>query len=246
MAPAGIGADVEGLHAVGAAVAAGRVERLIVERTRVSDQRAAVFAEDVRGRGGIVELVDDVRPFAVTTAPQGVVARCRPIVPVGLDDAMAAVDPAALVILDHVEDPRNVGAIARSAVAAGIGALVVSLDRAAPLGASAFKAAAGALEVLPVAVIRSVADAVRLLEDRNVWTVGLDGSSDRSLLGLDLLEEPVALVIGAEGRGLSRLVGDRVSVKVRVPMLGGVQSLNASVAASLAMFELARARGWVS
>ncbi len=126
-----------------------------------------------------------------------------------------------------------------------MGGLVVAADRAAPLGATAFKAAAGALERLPVVVVTSVADAVRRLEDLGVWTVALDGHADRSLLGLDLLTEPVALVVGAEGAGLSRLVAERVSVLARLPLAGDVESLNASVAASLAMYELARVRGWV-
>ncbi|MFQ5554478.1 MAG: 23S rRNA (guanosine(2251)-2'-O)-methyltransferase RlmB [Acidimicrobiia bacterium] len=246
MAPAGIGADVEGVHAVAAAAAAGRVRRLLVERGRQRDEPIARTLELVRSRGGEIEVVDDISDAAHTAVPQGVVAHCRPIETVSIERAAECGAPASLIVLDHVEDPRNVGAISRSAVAAGVGAMVVSWDRAAPLGASAFKAAAGALETLPVAVVRSVADAVRRLESLGVWTVGLEGTADRSLLGLDLLAEPVALVVGAEGRGLSRLVSERVSLRARLPLAGDVESLNVSVAASLAMFELARVRGWVA
>lgn len=245
MAHAGIGADAEGFHAVAAAAAAGRVRELLIERRRLRDGRYREVANRVDAAGGTVVQVGDVRNDSATSAPQGVVARCRPIATVSLETAIAATTPAAVVALDHIEDDRNVGAIARSAVAAGIGALIVSTDRAAPLGASAFKAAAGALETLPVVVVASIADAVRRLENAGVWTVGLDGTGDRSLLDLELLAEPVALVVGAEGKGLTRLVADRVSVLARMPMAGEVESLNASVAASLAMFELARMRGWL-
>ncbi len=245
MAPAGIGSDVEGIHAVAACVEAGRARRLRVERGRLGEPLVADIVDRARAGGVGVEVVDDARVHATTTAPQGLVARCDPIEPISLEDAAAAPGIAALVVLDHVVDPRNVGAIARSAVACGMGGLVVAADRAAPLGATAFKAAAGALERLPVTVVTSVAEAVRRLEDLGVWTVALDGRAERSLLGLGLLAEPVALVVGAEGRGLSRLVAERVSVLARLPLAGDVESLNASVAASLAMYELARMRGWV-
>jgi 23S rRNA (guanosine2251-2'-O)-methyltransferase len=242
MASAGIGADVEGFHTVAAAVDAGRVRHLFVESGRIGD-RYRRLRDAVLAAGGEVEEVDDVRPVAVTGAPQGVVARCVPIPTVSLDDAVAATTPPALLVLDHVEDPRNVGAAARSAVAAGMGALVVSTDRAAPLEATAFKAAAGTLEALPVCRVSSIAEALRRLDRLGVWTVGLDAAAEQSLLGHELLSQPVALVIGAEGRGLSRLVAERCSLLARIPAAGEAESLNASVAASLAMFEVARVRG---
>jgi 23S rRNA (guanosine2251-2'-O)-methyltransferase len=150
--------------------------------------------------------------------------------------------PPAVLVLDHLEDPRNVGAIARSAVAAGVMAMVVGGRRAAPLGATAFKVAAGALEHISIAVVSSIPEAIRRLSRMGLWTVGLDTGGDRGLWGLDLLAEPVAIVVGAEGRGLSRLARDRVDVVVSIPMAAGVESLNASVAASLALFELRRRR----
>ncbi len=245
-APAGIGDRVEGFHAVAAAAAAGRITALIVERQRLRHESYATLVDIAVASGATVRRVDDARDEAVTGAPQGVVAACRPIAPVGLDEAAAAVDPAALLVLDRIQDPRNLGAIARSAMAAGIPALVVPERRSAPVGATAFKAAAGALEHVKIAVIGSVADALRTLRKSGVWLVGLDGAAETSLFGLPLLTEPVAIVIGAEGAGVSRLAGDLLDQTVRIPMVGEIESLNASVAASLAMFELARARGWIS
>jgi 23S rRNA (guanosine2251-2'-O)-methyltransferase len=221
---------------VAAALAAGRVERLYVEKGR-------------RGRLGdlldridpsLVTLVDDVRMMAETDAPQGVVARCRSISPVAINSF--AGEQAAVLVLDHVEDPHNVGAAARSAAAAGIAGMVVSARRAAPLSAAAFKAAAGALERLPVAVVGSIPEALSRLKGNGLWVVGLETGAERSLFGLDLLSEPVALVIGAEGAGLAELTRKRCDLLVSIPMTEGSDSLNASVTAALGSFEIMRVR----
>jgi len=240
MAPSGVGAEVEGLHAVSAAVAAGRVERLYVEAGRAPALGSLTAA--AAAAGAEIRVVPELGSLAATTAPQGVVAHCRPLATWDLAGAAAALAPAALVVLDHLEDPRNVGAIARSALAAGMGGLVLARRRAAPLGATAFKAAAGALEHLPVALVSSVAQAVADLGRLGVWTVGLDAGAERSLFGLELLAEPVAIVVGAEGRGLAPLVAGRVDVRASIPLGGGVESLNAAVAVSLACYEVSRVR----
>src|SRR5690606_33608686 len=138
--------------------------------------------------------------------------------------------------------PHNVGAIARSAVAAGISALVLSDRRSAPLSGATFKAAAGALEHLRVAVVGSIAESVTRLSRLGLWTVGLEGGAAESLFSLEILAQPTALVVGGEGGGLSRLVADRVDLRVSIPIAGPVESLNASVAAALAAFELYRVR----
>jgi 23S rRNA (guanosine2251-2'-O)-methyltransferase len=246
MAHAGIGADLEGVHAVRAAADAGRVRELIVERHRLGEPEVASLVATVESSGAAVTVVDDVRPLASTQAPQGIVARATPIPTIRLDEAVRSAEVPALLVLDHVEDPRNIGAAARSALAAGMTAMVVPTRRSAPIGATAFKAAAGALEHVPVATVSSIADAVRQLGRLDVWTVGLSGEADESLLGMDLLARPVALCVGAEGRGLSHLVAERCDVLASIPMVGGTESLNASVAAALACFEVARVRGWVS
>lgn len=243
MAPAGIGDSLEGVHAVSAALAAGRVRSMSVEKQRLRHEDLKELVANARNAGVRVELVNDVRPQAATSAPQGVVARAAPIPLLTLDETANRSDPAAVLVLDHLEDPRNVGAVARSALAAGVRAMVVSGRRAAPLGPTAFKTAAGALEHVGVAVVSSVADAVARLAKRGLWIVGLDGDAERSLFGCDLLTDPVAVVVGAEGAGLSRLVADRLDAAVHIPLAPEVESLNASAAAALAVFELARLRG---
>jgi len=246
MAPSGIGVELEGIHAVTAAVAHGRVTALSVERRRVDRPDIAQLISAAENQNVRVSLVDDVRPMAATSAPQGVFATAKPIRNFAIKEAVSLSENPALLVLDHIEDARNVGAAARSALAAGMTALVVSQRRGASIGAAAFKAAAGALEDLPLVVVSSIADALKRLDQLGVWRVGLDGSGDRSLLGLDLLEKPVAVCVGTEGSGLSKLVAQRCDVLVHIPMVGGTESLNASVAAALASYEVARVRGWVS
>jgi len=246
MAPAGIGDRLEGLHAVAAGVRAGRVIELFVENQVVERNEYRALIDDANRIGAEVRVVADVRSRAHTGAPQGVVASARPVAPVDLETAIARTDPPVLLVFDHVEDPRNVGAAARSAVAAGVHAIVVPSRRAAPLGATAFKAAAGALEEVAIVTVSSIPEVLRELRRHDIWIVGLDADATRGLFDLELLAEPVAVIVGAEGRGLSRLTRDRVDELVRIPIAPGVESLNASVAASLAVFEVARMRGWVS
>lgn len=246
MARAGIGTDLEGFHAVRAALTAGRVKTLAVERNRMRHADVSQLVDDARSLGVRIELVDDVRNRAVTGAPQGIVATADPLATMSIKEVVASAENPALLVVDHVEDPRNIGAAARSAVASGMTGIVVSRNRSAPLGATAFKAAVGAFEVLPVVMVSSVPDALKRLSQLNVWCVGLDGSGDRSILGLELLAQPVAVCVGAEGSGLSRLAAERCDVVASIPMVGPAESLNASVASAIACYEVARVRGWVS
>ena len=242
MAPAGFGGRVEGVHAVKAALSAGRVTQLYVERGR---RDVEVFVEEARRTGARLRLVDTVRGLAETDSPQGLVAKARPIRLRSLEQLLSARDdqvPPALLVLDHLQDPHNVGAMARSALAAGMTGMVVPRRRAAPLSALALKAAAGSLEWLPVACVSSVATAAQQAADAGLWTVGLDPSAGVPLFGLSLLEESVAVFVGAEGRGLGRLVGKRLDMLVSIPMAAETGSLNAAVAAALACFEVRRVR----
>ncbi|MGQ0849810.1 MAG: 23S rRNA (guanosine(2251)-2'-O)-methyltransferase RlmB [Actinomycetota bacterium] len=242
MARAGYGDRVEGLHAVAAAATAGRVEELWVERGRLRRPEVLAVTEVVVARGGRVLEVDDIADLADSDAPQGMVARCRPIRDRALEDLVPEGRPGAVMIIDHVVDPHNVGAIARSVAAAGFDGLVTSTRRAAPLSAVTFKAAAGALETLAVVRVNSVAEALSRLQKLGLWGIGLASEGDQHLLGLGVLTEPVALVVGEEGRGISRLVRDRCDLLASIPLAGAVDSLNVSVAAALAAFEVRRAR----
>lgn len=243
MALAGYGARVEGFPAVEAALEAGRVLKLRVENRSASSPRMAELLDSARGRGVEIETVSSLEGMAVTSSPQGVLAECRQLRAVTLTRLAKEVAPAALLVVDHISDPRNLGAIARSAVAAGTPRLVIPRRRGSPLTPTAFKAAAGALERTRVCLVSSIAETVSQLSRMGIWTIGLAADAPTSLLGLELLREPAALVVGAEHRGLSRLVAQRVDQLASIPMVGEAESLNASVAAGLALFELARVRG---
>ncbi len=169
-------------------------------------------------------------------------AECDPV-PTVSPAELAAVERPAIVALDHLEDPHNVGAIARTALASGMTGMLVSDVRAAPLEATAFKVSGGRSGASPRGrgVIRTVGTR-RGSPTSGVWVVGLDADGDRSLFGLELLTEPACIVVGAEGAGLSKLARKRCDVVASIPMAAGFESLNASVAASLACFEVLRAR----
>ncbi len=239
MAPAGIGTRVEGIHAVAAALAAGRVETLHVERSRGSRPPVSDLLEEFPSVA--VRLVEDVRPLAATSAPQGIVADCRPLRAWSLDELVDAEEVPAILAVDHVEDTHNLGAMVRSAVAAGVRSVVVPERRNAPLDGAAFKAAAGAFERCRIALVSSLPEVLVRLGKIGVWSVGLSADGDQDLFGLELLGQPVVVVVGSE-TGLHRLVRDRVDVVASIPMAGGSESLNASVAASLACYEIHRVR----
>ncbi len=243
MASAGIGDSLEGFHAVRAALDAGRVTNIRVEQSRARRPDYAQLLADAIAAGVPVKRVDDVRDMAVTAAPQGILARARPIPVTPIEKVVRVSKPPAVLVLDHLEDPRNIGAIARTMVAAGWKSLVLPERRSAPLGPTAFKAAVGAFEHLVISEVKSTADALRRLRKMGVWLVGLDGDGEESLFRHQLLTEPVALVVGAEGKGLTHLAKDLCDVIVHIPISPDVESLNASVAASLALYEVSRMRG---
>jgi 23S rRNA (guanosine2251-2'-O)-methyltransferase len=180
-----------------------------------------------------------------TEAPQGVVARAAPLPEEDLD-ALARRRPSRpppfLLALDGVTDPGNLGALLRSAEGAGVTGVVLPRHRAVHVTPTVAKAAAGAVEYLPMAVVGGLPAALARLRELGVWVVGLDERGDRPLHHLDLAREPVALTMGSEGRGLSRLTRVRCDQLVAIPLHGRLASLNVAAAGTLACFEVARQR----
>src|SRR4051812_17354288 len=146
-----------------------------------------------------------------------------------------------IVVLDSIEDPHNVGAILRTVDAAGGDGVVRQSRHAARLDGAAARASAGAVAHVKVAEVVNIARAIEILKDAGVWTVGLDGGAAKRYDEVDLTV-PTAIVVGAEGAGLRRLVRERCDWLVSIPMAGHVQSLNVSVAAGIALFEAVRQR----
>ncbi len=182
---------------------------------------------------------------ARTDAPQGVLARARPLEEVELDtlcEARGATAPF-LLVLDGVTDPHNVGALLRTAQCAGVTGVVLARHRAVHVTPTVAKVAAGAIEYLDFAVAPGVPSALRRLDELGVTTVGLEADAPTSLFDLSLGDGvPVALVMGAEGKGLAALTRRRCSVLAGIPQFGSVGSLNVAAAGAVACFELARGR----
>jgi 23S rRNA (guanosine2251-2'-O)-methyltransferase len=197
--------------------------------------------------GVSVRMVDAerVREEARTEAPQGVVAIAAPVAAARFDELCAAPD-AFIVALDGVTDPRNLGAVLRIAETAGATGAVVPRHRSALLTPAAVKAAAGAVEHVRIALVAGVSSALEDARRAQVWSVGLDADGDTTIDALTVADAPLVLVLGAEGRGLSRLARDRCDVLARIPMYGRLESLNVSAAAAVACFEIARRRDHVS
>ncbi len=171
---------------------------------------------------------------------QGVIAFGAAHKYLGLDDVVK--DASLLVILDGVEDPHNLGAIIRTAHAAGANAVVVPERRAAPLTETVDRAAAGALEYLPIARVTNIASTLERLKQCGFWIYGLDERGDQLYDQVEYTS-PTAIVLGGEGKGLHQGVQKHCDVLVRIPMAGAVSSLNVSVAAGVVLFEWRRRSG---
>ena len=146
-----------------------------------------------------------------------------------------------LVLLDGIEDVHNMGAIIRTAECAGVDAVLVPKRRSAPINETVGKTSAGAIEYMPLVQIGNIAQTLRQLKKRGFWVIGADMAGDVDYFHSSLTE-PIVLVIGSEGKGISHLVKETCDTLVQIPMFGQVNSLNASVAAALLMYEVVRQR----
>jgi 23S rRNA (guanosine2251-2'-O)-methyltransferase len=239
---------IEGRHPVLEALRAGRsISKLLLSR---DVQRHSIIGEilhECRKQGVLVEHVDPrvIQKLSPTGRHQGVLALVAAKEYTALDDLLAVSkkrnEPALLVILDGIQDPQNLGAIVRTADAAGVHGVIIPERRAVGLTAAVARASAGALEHVPVARVTNITQTLRLLGERGIWTVGIDPAGKKDYTQVDY-RQPSALVIGAEGKGVSHLVRERCDLLASIPMKGRVESLNASVAAALVMYEALRQR----
>lgn len=240
------GTQVEGRHAVRELLLAGR--RRASEVLIASEMDAADILDD------IVELANDLKvpvreisrrrhdSEAHTDASQGVIARAAPLPETSIEDLARATSPF-LIAVDGVTDPGNLGALIRTAECAGVTGIVLPRHRAVHVTPTVTKAAAGAVEHVPMAVVGGLPAALAKLSAAGVWIVGLDAAGETSLHDLALGNEPVCLVLGAEGSGLSRLVRSRCDTVVHIPLRGRLSSLNVATASALGCYEVVRRRG---
>jgi len=239
---------VYGLHAIQAAleVANTRVTEIWLsderDDSRIDDIVTAAQKHDITPHRVDSEVLDEM---AAGARHQGGVAKCKPLGNLDETDLFRLIDelnePAFLLILDCVQDPHNLGACMRSAEAAGAHAVIAPKDRASALTSTALKVSSGAAERLPFIQVTNLARVLRELQQQGVWVVGTSGDCETTLFEADL-KGPLAVVLGAEGRGIRRLTRDNCDQVMFIPMKGGAESLNVSVAAGVCLFEAARQR----
>ena len=237
---------IYGINAVSEALKSRRraLQYVAVARER-HDARLQKLIEDCKHAGVSVRLMSkqDIERLAGSGGHQGAVAvtSSRQYCDVDALLAKRRGEHALLVVLDGVEDPHNLGAILRTADAAGVDGVVIPERRAAGVTGAVAKASAGASEHLPVAKVTNIARTLEELKSRNVWTVGLDERAPQVYDALDYKMD-CALVLGAEGKGVHDLVRKRCDFLVSIPMLGKVPSLNVSVAGGIVLYEIVRQR----
>ena len=234
-----------GIHAVREALEAGRpLDRVLVARGRHGERLDALVQLARRHNVPVrFEEREQVDRASGTREHQGVVAFAAAKPPATLEDLLRVSDagPGLIVLLDGVEDPHNLGAVIRTSLAAGARGVVIAERRAAGLTDAVARAAAGALEHLPVARVPNLARAMEEVKEAGYWLVGLDERSDKKLTELDLTV-PTGIVLGGEGKGLHELIRTRCDFLASIPTSGPVRTLNVSVAAGIALFEAVRQR----
>lgn len=233
-----------------AVIEALRSERGINKILLAEGDRAGSVKEILslaRERGIVVQSVNRSKLEAVAGGlrHQGVLAYVSPVAYAELEDILKRAEekeePPFLLLLDELEDPHNLGALLRTADAAGVHGVLIPKRRSVPLNATVAKTSAGAVEYVPVARIGNISQTLRELKQRGMWVAGADMDGEQTYYEADLTG-PLVLVVGSEGHGMSRLTREHCDFVVRMPMAGRINSLNASVAGSILMYEVMRQR----
>ena len=236
-----------GRNAVTEALKSGRgINKLLVAN---GDREGSVreIVALARDRGILVEMVErsKIEGIAGGLRHQGVLAYVAPVPYAELEDILAKAEALGkepfLLLLDELEDPHNLGALLRTADAAGVDGVLIPKRRSCPLSSTVAKTSAGAVEYVPVARIGNIAQTLKELKKRGLWVVGADMDGSQEYYAANLTG-PLVLVIGGEGRGVSRLTRESCDFLVQLPMQGHINSLNASVAGSILMYEVLRQR----
>ena len=239
---------IEGRQPVLEALRSGRaVNRVILARDSERHGIVTEIVELARSRGIPYEYVDRVilEKHASTPVHQGVVAYAAAKEYISLEELLAISaekgEAPFYCIVDGLEDPHNLGAIMRTADAAGIHGIIIRNRREVGLTPIVAKASAGAIEYVPVARVANIAQTIEVLKKKGVWVVGIEASGKTPFDKVDF-KLPTAIVVGGEGAGIAELVRKKCDVLASIPMRGNISSLNASVAAALVMYEAYRQR----
>ena len=236
---------IYGKHAVEQALQAGRVKRIWALSRDPEGVRKSILrlAEEMGIRVDLVErrYLDDRMGRA---NHQGIIAKIIPFTYRDIEDILTGrtrIGP--VLILDKINDPGNLGNIIRTAAAFGAGAIVLPKDRAVGVTPTVEKAASGMINLVPIVRETNLASAIGKLKDAEYWVYGADAEEGEFISGVDLTGK-VAIALGAEAKGLGRLVREKCDAILRIPMAAGVESLNVAAAAAICLYEIARQNGW--
>lgn len=236
-----------GRNAVTEALKSGRGINKLWIASGDREGSVAEIAALAKERGIVVQYVEraKIESFAGGHRHQGVLAYVAPVPYAELDDILKAAEAKGeapfLVLLDELEDPHNLGALLRTADATGVHGILIPKRRSVSLNATVAKTSAGAVEYVPVARIGNIAQTLKKLKEKGFWVAGADMDGEKAYYEADLTG-PLVLVVGSEGRGMSRLTKEACDFIVSMPMVGRINSLNASVAGSILMYESMRQR----
>ncbi|HEY0829069.1 MAG TPA: 23S rRNA (guanosine(2251)-2'-O)-methyltransferase RlmB [Bacilli bacterium] len=238
---------IAGKHSVLEALRSGHTINKILIADNSQASLTQPIVEEAKKSGVLVQFVDKRKLDQLVnhSQHQGVIAQAAAYEYVEIEDILAAAktkneDPFIL-ILDEIEDPHNLGSILRTADCTGVHGVIIPKRRSVGLTATVSKVSAGAVEYVPVARVTNIAQTIELLKEQGVWIAGADGSAKQSVYQSNL-NLPLAIVIGNEGKGIGRLIKEKCDFLIKLPMLGNIQSLNASVAAGVLMYEAVRQR----
>lgn len=236
-----------GRNAVTEALKSGRGINKLWIASGDREGSVAEIAALAKERGIVVQYVERAKIEALAGGHrhQGVLAYVAPVPYAELEDILKAAEAKGeapfLVLLDELEDPHNLGALLRTADATGVHGILIPKRRSVSLNATVAKTSAGAVEYVPVARIGNIAQTLKKLKEKGFWVAGADMDGEKAYYEADLTG-PLVLVVGSEGKGMSRLTKEACDFIVRMPMVGRINSLNASVAGSILMYESMRQR----
>ena len=242
---------IEGRNPISEALKSGReIDKILVAK---GDKNGSIIKiiSDAKKRGIVIQEVDRAKldTMSNTKNHQGVVAYVAAAEYASVDDILASAKAKGenpfIIIADEITDPHNLGSLLRTANAAGAHGIIIPKRRSVGLNSVVAKTSAGAVEFTPVAKVSNIANTIDKLKKENIWVIGADMDGTNTIYTQDF-SGGVAIVVGSEGEGISRIVKEKCDFLVQIPMLGEITSLNASVAGALMIYEVVRARSGVN
>jgi len=237
---------VEGRHAVREAILAGTRKVREVNMSEGLDPGSVI--EDITNLSKELKIPlrmhakSKFKSITITESAQGVQAVCDPLPDLEIEDLVEGAENPFILVLDSITDPRNLGSIIRSGECAGATGILLPRHRSVRITPTVSKTAQGAIEHIPIATTSGIPKALTRLKELGVWTVGMDMTADENIYNLRVANDPLALVLGSEGKGLGRLTRERCDLTVKIPILGITESLNVGAAAAIGCFEISRQR----